>query len=445
LIKKFQQKLSKDGNLKELLSGSALTFVIKITGMLIGYVVVLLVSRKYGAEGTGIYSLTTSILNSLAILGGLGLNISVLRYVGQFNKTENGFANMKKLYNYILQLALPFSIFIGLGLFFMADKIALDILENPTYIPALKVGSVALPFFTLNLINVEFIRGLKLLKVSEYLRSINTPLIVVIIMIFSVLSYGVLDAVYAMVGGIIVSFFLSMVYIGKYFKNHNAKGIKADFSKKELVKTSMPMMTIAVASFVMANGGVFFLEMYSTTDQVGIFNVCLRLAQLVSLVLVVVNTIAAPKFAELYWAGKREELQKVINQSSKIIFFVSLMISVVLIFTSNLALGLFGQEFTSGNFALVILIFAQMINAMTGSVGVFLNMSGHQKILRNIILVSASLVVMGYILIVPHYGIFGAALVGLLGSLLLNISAAIYVYRTLGIITFYQPKFIQHE
>ena len=41
LIKKIQDKLSRDANLKELLSGSAITFVIKVTGMLIGYIAVL--------------------------------------------------------------------------------------------------------------------------------------------------------------------------------------------------------------------------------------------------------------------------------------------------------------------------------------------------------------------------------------------------------------------
>ena len=117
-------------------------------------------------------------------------------------------ANLKELFKYICQLAFPFSIIVGILLFFLSEEVAVNVFDNPTYIPALKVGAVALPFFTLNLINVEFIRGLKLLKESEYLRSINRQLVVVIILSFSILSYGILDAVYAAVLGIILSFIL---------------------------------------------------------------------------------------------------------------------------------------------------------------------------------------------------------------------------------------------
>tara|TARA_R100000306_G_scaffold48922_1_gene46230 strand:- start:14678 stop:16054 length:1377 start_codon:yes stop_codon:yes gene_type:complete len=440
LIKKIQDKLSRDANLKELLSGSAITFVIKVTGMLIGYIAVLLVSRMYGAEGTGVYSLTTTVLNSLAILGGLGLNTAVLRYVGQFNKLENGMANLKELFKYICQLAFPFSIIVGILLFFLSEEVAVNVFDNPTYIPALKVGAVALPFFTLNLINVEFIRGLKLLKVSEYLRSINRQLVVVIILSFSILSYGILDAVYAAVLGIILSFILSLIFILNYFKKlkyDNTK--KPDLTRKELLRTSIPMMTTAVASFVIANAGSFFLEMYSTTNEVGVFTVCLRLAQLVSLVLIVVNTISAPKFAELYWGGKRRELQKFIHQTSKLIFFISLIISVTLIVFSNFALSLFGEEFVDGSLALVILIVGQLINAMTGSVGILLNMTGNQKVFKNIISITTLLLIGSYIIIVPSYGLLGASIVNLFGVVVLNFSLATYVYKKLRFQTFYIP------
>ncbi|HET8887175.1 MAG TPA: oligosaccharide flippase family protein, partial [Salinimicrobium sp.] len=304
MIQKFKNKLSKDANLKELLFGSAVTFIIKVTGMLISYVVVLIIARKYGAEGTGVYTLTSSLLNSLAIFGALGLNVAVLRYVGQFSEDENSISKMRQLFKYTCQLAFPFAILVGVVLFVFAEEISENIFENITYIPALQVGAVALPFFTLNLINVEFIRGLKRLKISEYLRSINRPLVIIVLLLLSFFSYGVLDAIYAFVVGIMLSFLLSTLFIFKYFNKYKQKYIASEFNRKELLATSMPMMATTVASFILANAGAFFIEYYSTTEQVGIFNVCLRLAQLVSLVLVVVNTISAPKFAELYWAGK---------------------------------------------------------------------------------------------------------------------------------------------
>lgn len=440
MIKKFKNKLGKDANLKELLSGSAVTFVIKITGMLIAYLVVLLISRKYGAEGVGLYGLTSRLLNSLAILGCMGMNISVLRYVGQFAKNANAPSWLKQLYVHIATFAFPFSVLVGIGLYFSAENIALQLFENEIYIPALKISAFALPFFTLNLINVEFIRGLKLLKVSEYLRSINRQAVIILLLVLSVFGYGVLDSIYALVAGLLLTFVFSMGFIIRYFKKNKAKPLlEKGLTKKELLVTSMPMMTTAVASFVLANAGAVFLEIYSTTDQVGIFNVALRLAQLVSLVLVVVNTISGPKFAELYWAGKIEELKKVIQQSSKLIFWASIGVSAVLILFSKFFLNFFGEEFKTGSIPLIILIFGQVINAMAGSVGVFLNMSGNQEVLRNIILVISGLVFAGYILFIPKYGIFGAAMITSLGVALINFACVTFIYNKMKIRTFYIP------
>jgi len=44
-------------HLKEMLTGSAITFILKISGMLLGYLVVIQVFRRYGAEGIGVYNL----------------------------------------------------------------------------------------------------------------------------------------------------------------------------------------------------------------------------------------------------------------------------------------------------------------------------------------------------------------------------------------------------
>lgn len=440
MIKKIQTKLGKDVNLKELLSGSALTFIIKVTGILFGYLVVWVISRKYGADGVGLYSLTSRLLNSLAILGCLGLNISVLRYVGQYGKHPDAPERLKQLYGHAVKLAFPFAVLLGALLYFFAQELAVKLFENETYIPALKISAVALPFFAINLINIEFIRGLKRLKVSEYLRSINRPMIILVLLLFSIFGFGILNPVYAYIAALGFTFILSQGYILGYLKKAKSEiSIEKGLRLKEVWNTSSPMMTKALASFVLTNAGSVFLEIYAATDQVGIFNVALRLAQLVSLILIVVNTISAPKFAELYWAGKTRELQKIIRQTTKLIFWTSLAMSILLVLFSKFFLGIFGTEFKTGSLAMIMLVIAQMVNASTGSVGVFLNMSGNQKAFRNIMLVTMVLTLAGYYFFTPLFGVFGTACVALFGALIVNISSAVYAQRKLNIITYFQP------
>ena len=106
---------------------------------------------------------------------------------------------------------------------------------------------------------------------------------------------------------------------------------------------------------------------------------------------------------------------------------------------SKIVLSYFGKEFLLGHNILIILVFGQIINAATGSVGIFLNMTGNQKVLRNIIIATAVFVVMGYYLVIPIYGMLGAAIISVIGTTILNVFSAIYVYRKLQYVTFYIP------
>ena len=163
------KKMSKDAHLAELLSGSAITLVLKLSGMMLGYVVVLYIARQFGAEGVGIYSMVLSVLMLLSFLPMLGMNYSILRYVGQFNRAGS-YSSLKKLYRYANLLTLPLSLIVAFILYFGTPFISEMLFQNTRYNDALKVVALSLPFMALLNINVEYIRGLKLLWFSEYIR-----------------------------------------------------------------------------------------------------------------------------------------------------------------------------------------------------------------------------------------------------------------------------------
>ncbi|MDY2586483.1 oligosaccharide flippase family protein [Winogradskyella aquimaris] len=439
MIQKLKQTLVSDHNLKELLTGSSITFVLKVFGMILSYLVVILISTRYGADGVGLYSVTFRTIRSVALISALGFNISVLRYVGEFNTKPNKSTYYKRIFKTYCSISLPFSVVIGILLFATSDYIALNIFENENYSNSIQIIAIILPLFTLNLINIEFIRGLKSLKVSEYLRSANTYIIILFVLIIEVLDLDLLNAIYALAFGIVVTFAISFLFIFAHIQKLPQSILEISFSRNDFIKTSLPMLVTEIASFILAFSGIFFLEIFSTTEEVGIYSVCIMLSQLVSLVLTVVNTISAPKFSELFWANKRDDLNKLLKQSSKLIFWSSFAISLLLTISSKLVLNFFGQEFTIGRNILIILILGQLINAITGSVGIFLNMTGHQKVLRNIIFVTALFILMGYYYIIPIYGLLGAAIISVIGTLIINVFSACYVYFKLNYITFYIP------
>ncbi len=79
MLEKIKNKLGKDANLKELLSGSAITFLLKIAGMSLGYIVIIFIAKAYGTDGVGVYSLILSIMTFLAMASLMGsINIPMM-------------------------------------------------------------------------------------------------------------------------------------------------------------------------------------------------------------------------------------------------------------------------------------------------------------------------------------------------------------------------------
>lgn len=430
----LKNKVSADRHTKEIIKGSLVSFLLKMVGMLLGYAVVLIISREYGAVGTGMYSIHLSILTFVGTVSVMGMGVSILRFVGQFNKAgEKG--KLRLLFRHAVEVATPLSIVLGCLLYFLSEPVAIKLFNNISYTTSLQYAAFIVPFMALNIVSMEYLRGLKLLSISEFLRSISRPLINVILLL--TLGLFIVDdllPVYTLGLGIVASAVIALLFIKKYTENlYDVE--RSEFTKKELVLTSIPMLISTVASLLMNDAVTILLEIYSTTHAVGIFSAAVKLSLLVGLVLTVVNTISAPKFSELFWANETSQLQNTLTLTSKINLFFSSITALLLILFSDKVLLLFGEDFVEGKTALLILIAGQWINAVTGSAGVILNMTGHQMLAQKILLVSLTVTVMACFALIPTYGILGASIAVLCGTFTLRVSNVFYVKKILNLRT----------
>lgn len=177
------------------------------------------------------------------------------------------------------------------------------------------------------------------------------------------------------------------------------------------------------------------LGIFRTTEDVGIYNVAIKLSMITSMILASINTVVAPRFAEFY--GKKDfySLKSLAQKSTKLIFFFSLPIFLFYVLFANWCMSLFGSEFEKGSYALIILSLGQLINAITGSVGLILMMTGRQREHLNLILImTLSNIVLNAILI-PKYGLLGAALATSLSMSIGNILGVFWVKKYYGFYT----------
>ena len=161
------------------------------------------------------------------------------------------------------------------------------------------------------------------------------------------------------------------------------------------------------------------------TEEAGIYNAATRTAALVSFILSAVNAIVAPTIAKLYAEEKHEALKKLARKVAQFVFWPTLLISIVLAAGSGFILSLFGSEFVEGRPILIILILGQLTNASVGSVGYFMNMTGHQDQSAKVFGVSAIINILLNIIGIYFFGAIGAAIATAVSMVIWNV----WLYR----------------
>lgn len=440
-MKAIKTFLFEQSHFKSILFSSGIAFILKILGMLIAYLSIVLISNIYGSNIVGIFSVITSIILVLSMVGSMGINTATLRYTGQFTDDNN---NLFQLYKNGFLISLYASIIIGSLLFLSSQLIAVNLFNNVVYSMLLKFSAFLLPFMANLNINIQFLVGIKRFKASEFLRSVSTPLIIVL-MIFSksYLFNSNYLPIYALGIGIILSSIFSNITILTHLKNVK---YNPDFDKEFLItksslfQTSFPMMITAASALLLSNISIIMCEIYLPSNDVGLFSVSWRIAAVVPLIMLAFNSMSGPKFADLYWSKNYEQLQQTIRKSTIFVFITSLFFALLIILFSDFLLGMFGEDFIGTKNILVLLIISQMIYCSFSANGIFLNMIGEQKLFAKIILSALSINIFLNIFLIPAFGIIGAAISNVVTSFILNVFSAYIIKNKFNFKTYYLPK-----
>lgn len=202
---------------------------------------------------------------------------------------------------------------------------------------------------------------------------------------------------------------------------------------KALWAMALPMWAIATLSVSVMWGGQFLSAIWAPSEDIARYSVALRAAALINFVLIASNFIVAPKIAQLHSAAKKAELQTLITNTVRALYiFVTPPVLIVLFFSEQL-MALFGSEFRTGGTLLTILALGQLVNTLTGPVGYLLTMTGNERSMRNMYIISGTACILLTVILTPRLGIIGTAWATSISIALQNIGAAYIANKKLKI------------
>ena len=438
MIKSFQKAL-RDKDFSELLTGSGISFLFRFGGLAIGYLLTFIIAHIFGADGLGEYVLAITILRLFTLLAKGGLDITSIRFIASFaskNKWRSIFFFRKK----VLLIVSVSSILSSLLMYFLALPISDLIHINYRYIQLNAFFVLPMAFF---MVNYESLRGLKRIAEFSFFYRVSQALfsIILIIILYQFCKSSEIPVYAYLISVLIVSIlsFLSFTYCLKVMSDGEEEAVLEVQSYSNLLKISIPLMFAQSVQFVMSWTDKLMLGSMSNLEEVGIYHIAFKLSMFASVALMSINSIASPKFAEMFVSNDMIGLKKVVRQSTKMIFWTSIPLVIIFFMFPEFLLGLFGKEFKVGVTAFIFLSCGKLFSSFSGSVGNILQMTGNQNILAKILAFSAILNIALNLYLIPKYGINGAALASMISIIVWNSAMILAVKNKLGFYTFYIP------
>jgi len=180
------------------------------------------------------------------------------------------------------------------------------------------------------------------------------------------------------------------------------------------------------------------LAYFENPAEVAKYNVALQLASLANFIFASVVTVSAPMYSRDY-SGDFKKLNRTIRESSRMIFWTSGSVSLLIALFSYPILFIFGDAFAEAWPVLVILAVANFVNAFTGASGSLLDMTGGHRVRKNILFINAVLTLFIAFYAIESLGVFGAALAYFFNMCFGNFIGVYIVYRRLGVNMIYFP------
>ena len=423
------------GDLGEVVRGAATVMGIRIGGAAIALLSQVLLARWMGAFQYGIFAYVWVWVIILGILAPMGFGTSTLRFVPDYRIREK-WSRLAGILDASWRMVLIFGVAA-----MMAGLILLALFQNiiaAYYLLPLAIALICVPAFALTDTLEGTARAFGWVSLAYLPAYILRPVGIIIVCGIIFASSGTLTGL-AAVGGALLATLLTLAG-QKFILNRRISATipqaKPVHHTKRWILASLPLVLTEGLYLVLLNSDIVLLGVFVSPDDVGVYFAATRIVNLVTFIYFAVAALAVPKFSELHAKGNRGDLQAFVHQIIQWIFWPTFAAAAVILVGGKFALGFFGPGFEAGYPLLAILIIGFLARASTGPIEYLLNMTGHQNATAWAYGGAAALNIALNFILVPRYGLEGAAVATSIALVSASIWLYISVRRRLGISAF---------
>ncbi|BAP56000.1 polysaccharide biosynthesis protein [Thioploca ingrica] len=405
---------------KKLLSGSAWAFTGRVITAFSGVLINALLSRLLSPEAMGTYFLTLSLVTGLVGISQLGITSTAMRLIAESMSTNRPGRALKTI-----QLSFKYSV---LGTFIVAAILVIGIgewLAEQVFNSVLMMNIVGLMtiwiiILTFQSLIAEIFRGFHDIRSATMCGLITSVLSV---LFFAGLWIGLGHSNIKHV--VTFSIFASAISVSiaswlMWNKLQTLGKMTDDLTDQELLIIAWPLWITNLTLFALGQADLWILGIFSP-QEVAIYGAVSRLVALVTMPLIIINTVLSPLISELYAQNNKYQLEQVLRTTATITSIPAIIVlTIFILFGDPILKIIYGNYYREGAIVLTLLSLAQLVNVWAGSCGQTLIMTGHQMTMMLITIICSSVAIISSIGLVQKYGVIGVATASSLALILQN-------------------------
>lgn len=418
------------------LGNAAFMLVLRILVAIISYATAVILASLFNETEYGQFATIFSLLSMLGVACGLGVNLSSIKFLGQY-QTNSDFGSARGvIWTSEIGVLIVSLIVLIVGTAFIYLMHSIGQINSPLIYT---LGLFALPAFAVmagqNSISRVFGGILNALAPRDIIWRGSQIILAYICVAFLSEETRFISFLIISAALITVLAFAQRKIIFRRLPKSIANA-SPELRLGEWWQVSKYLWFNTTVRITIKSIDVVIVAAILSVEEAGFYFAASRISSLVGFVLMALNLVLGPEISRQFAAGQSEKLKSTISLSAGVIFVCSMVPFLICIFAGKFVLSIFGDEFIVAYGALVFLALGQMVNVSAGSVGLFLDLTGHERLSSVVLLVVAPITIVAEIIMAHFYGLTGAAMAVGGGLAAWNIALWIAVRR----VTEYDPS-----
>lgn len=411
-----------------LISGALFSTVLRVLGVVASYGVQVLLSRSLGVAQYGLYAAALGTALVLAIPARMGFDVSALKYATVYLERRDP-SLLKGFIVLVCAGVAAASLALGGVAFVILTRMSIS--KSPAL--GLCAAALILPVALLG-VGSAFMRVARKIFASQFCDQILRPLLLIAGLSAWSASHR-LTATSAMLltAGAALAALAILIVQAAIVLGPNAAARPSFEPWRQWVGLAWPLLFISLTQELLNQLEVILLGAMGNAPGAGLFAAAWRLCSLVPFVLAALGSVGGPLIASAHDRGDFDQLNVIARLVARLSLGFALFAGLVLAVFGKPLLGVFGPGFTVAYPALLILLAGAVINAGTGIVAYLLTLTGAQRTALWIFGVALLTSAVLNLLLIPRFGVSGAAVASSTALASWNLAMLVVVRRRLGV------------